>query len=106
MESSAFPNKIIKMKLMKLKVDEYYLCLLKLCKNAAICMSFRWKHQKNTLFYFDCYLKGNSSIKNHSRKKTLPRRYTKTTHQRYHSKMYHLGIPAGQTNSVKLSIFC
>merc|ERR1712079_762592 len=37
MESSAFPNKTIKMKLMKLKVDEYHLCLLKLRKNAASC---------------------------------------------------------------------
>ena len=50
MESSAFPNKIIKMKLMKFKVDENHLCLLKLRKNAASCMSFCWKHQEITLF--------------------------------------------------------
>ena len=50
MESSAFSNKIIKMKLMKLKVDEYHLCLLKLHKNAASCMSLCWKNQEITLF--------------------------------------------------------
>ena len=66
MESSAFPNKIIKMKLMKFKVDENHLYLLKLRKNAASCRTFRWKHQKNTLFNFDCYLKGNASIKKSS----------------------------------------
>ena len=63
MESSAFPNKKIKMKLMKLKVDEYHLCLLKLRENAASYITFCWKHQENARFHFDCYLEGNASIK-------------------------------------------
>ena len=31
-------------------------------------MSFHWKHQENTLFYFDCYSEGNASIKKGQRK--------------------------------------
>ena len=46
---------------------------------------------------------GNASIKNIN-VKTLPRPYTIKTHQRVHSKMFHLGMPAEQTNSVKLGI--
>ena len=63
MESSAFPNKTIKMKLMKLKVDEYHFCHLKLRKNAASCTcETSGKHP----FLFDCYSEGNSSIKKSS----------------------------------------
>ena len=36
--------------------------------------------------------------------KTLPRPYTKRTHQMVHSKMCHMGMPAGQTCSVKPGI--
>ena len=39
---------------------------LKLCKSAASCMSFHWKHQENTLFHFDCHSEGIASIKKSS----------------------------------------
>ena len=95
MESSAFSNKIIKMKLMKLKVDEYHFCHLKLRKNAASCTcETSGKHP----FLFWLLFRGKFINQKKLNVKTLSRPYTKTTHQRDHSKMWHLGIPAWQTH--------
>ena len=70
-------------------------------------MSFHWKHQENTLFYFDfdyLLLRGKCINQKKVNVKTLPRPYTKRTHQMVHSKKCHLGMPAGQTRSVKPGI--
>ena len=70
---------------------------------ATLLVSFNWKHQENTLFYFNCYSEGNASIKKVNIA-TLPWPYTKRTHQLVHSEICHMGVPAGQTRSVKSGI--
>ena len=42
-------------------------------------MSFHWKHQENTLFYFDWYSEGNVSIKKGQRKNLAQAIYKKDT---------------------------
>ena len=63
MESSAFPNKTIKMKLMKLKVDEYHLCLLKFRKNAESC-TFETSGKSPFLFWLLLINQKKLNVKN------------------------------------------
>ena len=67
-------------------------------------IAFNWKHQENTLFYFDCYSEGNWINQKKVNVKTFPRPYSKRTHQILHSNMCHMSVPAGQTRSVKPGI--
>ena len=41
-------------------------CVPKIAQKYSKLMSFKCKHQENTLFYFDCYSEGNASIKKRS----------------------------------------
>ena len=67
MESSAFPDKI-KIKWTRLKIYKMMKMFYvpKIAQKYSKSMSFNWKHQENTLFYFDCYSEGNASIKKRS----------------------------------------
>ena len=64
-------------------------------------MSFHWKHS-NTPFLIANL--GEMHLQKKVSDKTMPRPYTKRTHQRVNTKMCHLDMPAGQTRSVKLGI--
>ena len=79
-----------------------FLYSLKLCKQ-AVCL-FTENIRTTPFIQFDCLLLREKCINKKVNVKTLPRPYTKRTQQMVYSKMCRMGVPAGQTRSVKPGI--
>ena len=112
MESSALPNLIDSLSQSQtdiLQIDDTVITNQKICKSAAICMSFPWKHQKNTLYHFDRYTEGNATIKKSWTSKPSSGHILKgntlkgTT--KWHTPKCHLGMPAGLKPRVSNLVF-
>ena len=107
MESSAFPI-IIRVKLMKQKmyqlmnISVFPKIIQMLIELYVSSLETSGKHP----FLFWLVLRGKCINHKKLNVKTLSRSYTKRTHQRAHSKMFHLDMPAEQTHSVEFSILC